>query len=216
VLPACKKTNEYPSHVATLSFPVITLLGPGDTTISRGATWKDPGATWKDTVTGESGTLTATVNTSADSAYLLIYTATNKNGFKSFAARGLGVTNYNGPKSLSGAYTDNNGGADTIYQRSRALFAILNVDAFGAGDSSVIVIKSDSTISVATIGTYVTGTTGVALPETFSQASITYQPAFYYTGTPPRLVPQPAVIFSYTVNIPNAPSVGASFTQNLQ
>jgi len=213
----CKKTNEYPSHIAQVSFPVVTLLGPGDTTINRGATWKDPGATWRDTVTGESGTLTATaVNTSVDSAYLLLYTATNKNGFKTFATRGLGVTNYNGPINLSGVYTDNNGGTDILYQGSRALFINPNADAFGAYDSTVIVIKSDSTISVATIGTYVTGTTGIALPETFSNTSILYQPPFYYSGTPPHLTAEPAVIFTYTVNILNAPPATATFTQNLQ
>jgi hypothetical protein len=215
LLYACKKPNEFPSHTATVSFPVITLVGPTDTTINRGATWKDPGATWKDTVTGESGTLTATaVNTSVDSAYLLIYTATNKNGFKSFVARGLGVTNYNGPINLSGAYTDNNGGTDVLYQGSRALFINPNADAFGAGDSSVIVIKSDSTISVATIGTYVTGTTGVSLPETFSQASIIYQSPYTYTGIPPRLTAQPPIIFSYTVTILNVPPVTATFYHN--
>ena len=79
MLSGCKKINDTPSHVAQISFPVVTLLGPADTTINRGAAWHDPGATWKDTVTGESGTLTAqTINTGTDSAYVLVYTATNK------------------------------------------------------------------------------------------------------------------------------------------
>lgn len=215
ILPSCKKTNEYPSHTAIVSFPHIALIGPNDTTINRGAAWSDPGAAWYDSVTGESGTVKAqAISTSIDSAYLLIYTATNKNGFQSFAARGLGVTNYNGPINISGGY---NGGSVVISQRSRALYLNPNVDGFGAGDSSVMVIKSDSTLSVATIPTYVTGTTGVPIPESFSQASIIYQPAFITTGSPPHLTAQSAVIFSYTVNILNvSPIPGVTFSQDLQ
>jgi hypothetical protein len=169
-------------------------------------------------VTGESGTLKAqTINTATDSAYLLIYTATNKNGFQTAVARGLGVTNYNGPISLSGGY---NGNTISISQRSRALFLISNVDYTFPGaatiDTSVIVIKSDSTISVASLGTYITGTTGAPVPETFSNATILYQSPFYYTGTPPRLTAQPAIIFSYTVNILNVPPFTAPYSEDLQ
>lgn len=215
MLSGCKKKeNEFPSHTSKVSFPVITLLGPQDTTISRGATWVDPGATWVDTITGESGTLKATaINTSVDSAYMLIYTATNKNGFQSYVARGLGVTNYNGALDISGAYTVN-GSTVNIYKVSRALFLNPNADGYGAGDSSVMVIKSDSSISVATIGTYITGTVGAPIPETFSQASIIYQPAYYYSGIPPRLTAQPPVIFSYTVTILNVPPATVSFAHN--
>jgi hypothetical protein len=208
LLQACKKTNEYPSHVATVSFPVISLNGPQDTTINRNATWSDPGASWHDSITGESGVVKSkqVVNTSTDSAYLLVYTATNKNGFQTSVTRGLGVTNYNGPINIAGGYTVN-GAPVNIYQVARALYVNPNADGFGGGDSTVMVIKSDSTLSVGTIYTEITGTTGVPIPETFSQAMITYQAPYYYTGTPPHIVYQPAVIFSYTATILNVPPV---------
>jgi hypothetical protein len=158
-------------------------------TINHGATWNDPGATWTDTVTKESGTIKVAVNTSKDSAYVLVYTATNKNGFQTTVTRGLGVTNYTGPKDISGAYTDNNGGADTILNVSRALFYLPTVDFIG--DPGVIVIKSDSTISVSTVLTLATGTTGAPIPVTFSQATISYA------------VP---ITFGYTVNALNVPA----------
>lgn len=189
MLSACKKYSENPSHVATISFPILTLNGAQDTTINRGASWADPGATWKDTITGETGTLKVSVNTSVDSAYILVYTATNKNGFQSTVTRGLGVTNYNGPKDLSGAYTDNAGGADTIVKVSRALFQLPTVDFIG--DAGVVVIKSDSTISVATVYTLATGTVGAPLPVTFSQATVNY--------TSP-------ITFGYNVNVLNVPA----------
>jgi hypothetical protein len=221
LLPSCKKTNEYPSHTALVSFPVVTLIGPADTTISRNAVLKDPGATWRDTVTGETGTLHAqAINTSTDSAYLLVYTATNKNGFQATVSRGLGVTNYNGPIDISGLYTDNAGGTDTLIKVARALFYHSDIDlttnyySLYGGDPGVIVIKSDSTISASSVYTTGTGTTGAPLLTTLSNASIIYQPAYYYSGTPPHLTAQPPVIFSYTVNIPNVPAVTATFSHN--
>ena len=69
---------------------------------------------------------------------------------------------------------------------------------------------------MATIGTYVTGTNGIALPETFTGAQVVFEPAFVYTGNPPRLTAQPAVIYGYTVNITNVPPISAAFYQNLQ
>lgn len=190
LLSGCKKKeNQYPSHTATVSFPILTLVGAQDTTINRGATWNDPGATWTDTVTKESGTLKVSVNTSKDSAYMLVYTATNKNGFQSTVTRGLGVTNYNGPIDISGAYTDNFGGADTIVAVSRALYYVPGIDFIG--DAGLVMIKSDSTISVATVYTLATGTVGAPLPVTFSQATISY-------ATP--------ITFGFTVNVLNVPA----------
>jgi len=195
----CKKENNYPSHVAQVSFPVVTLNGPQFVTINRGGTWTDPGATWKDTVTGESGTLTMSVNTSKDSAYFLVYTATNKNGFQNQVQvfRGVGVTNYNGPIDISGNYTDNAGYTDSLQLVSRALFYHPNVDLYG--DADVMVIKSDSTISVAQIKTLVTGTTGAPIPVTFTQDSISYVSPYY---------------FQYTVTILNVPPYAAQFLHN--
>lgn len=188
MLSACKKTNEYPSKIVTLSFPTITLQGAQFMTINRGTAWVDPGATWSDTVTHESGTIKVAVNTSVDSAYILVYTATNKNGFSSSVTRGLGVTNYNGPKSLAGPYTDNTGGADTLISVSRALCYMPTIDFIG--DPGVVVIKSDSTISFSTVMTLATGTTGAPIPVTLSQATINY-------STP--------ITFGYTVNVLNVP-----------
>jgi hypothetical protein len=194
--PGCKKYNEYPSHVAQVSFPTVTLNGPQFMTINRGGTFTDPGATWKDTVTGESGTLTMTINTSKDSAYFLVYTATNKNGFQNQVTvfRGVGVTNYNGPIDISGNYADNAGGTDSIQMVSRALFFHPNVDLYG--DVDVMAIKSDSTLSVAVIKTLVTGTTGAPIPVTFTGTLISY--------TSP-------ISFQYTVTILNVPPYVAQF-----
>jgi len=199
MLSACKKVNEYPSKVVTISFPVVTLNGPQFVTLNRGASWSDPGATWKDTVTGETGTLTMTVNTSKDSAYYLIYTATNKNGFQNQVqvARGVGVTNYSGPLDISGNYSDNAGGTDSLQMVSRALFYHPNIDLYG--DAGVIVIKSDSTISASVIKTLVTGTNGAPIPVTFTQDSISYASPYY---------------FQYTATILNVPPYGAAFQHN--
>src|SRR5579863_1959000 len=169
VLQACKKNNDYPSRTVPISYPVVTLNGPLDTTLMRGSTWVDPGATWKDTVTGESGTIKFSINTSVDSVYYLVYTATNKNGFVNYQnpatpspiARGVAVTNMSAAASIAGSYTVISpafGGAllghgvpltTSLTQRSRALFFTPNIDGFL--DSSLIVIKSDSTLAIATV-----------------------------------------------------------------
>jgi hypothetical protein len=210
----CKKYNEYPSRTAQVSFPTITLNGNGDTTLSNGTAWNDPGAKWSDAVTGETGTVYAQkINTGIDSAYLLIYTATNKNGFQSFASRRLGVTNYNGPLTIAGLY---NAGSIAIVPTTRALFAINSADGFSAADSSAIVIKTDGTLSVGTVGTYVTGTNGVPLTETFTGTQVVFQAPFIYTGTPPRLTAEPAVIIQYNANITNVPAIPITLQQDLQ
>ena len=199
IMSGCKKVNEYPSRTVQISFPVVTLNGPQFMTISRGGTFTDPGATWKDTVTGEHGNLTMTVNTGKDSAYFLVYTATNKNGFQNqtMVFRGVGVTNYSGPLDISGNYTDNAGNTDSLQLVSRALFFHPNVDLYG--DPGVMVIKSDSTISVATIKTLVTGTNGAPIPVTFTQDTI------YYTSP---------IYFQYNVTILNVPPYLAQFQHN--
>ena len=186
VLQACRKTDS-PSHVAVISYPVITLQGAQFITINNGATWNDPGATWKDTVTGESGNVTVAVNTSKDSAYYLVYTATNKNGFQAHVWRGLAVTNQSNNTDISGAYvfTDSTGpfaGAfglpDTLYKVSRAFF--MNPDIDLSGDTGLIAVKSDSTISVAMILTSSTSSgTGSLVPEFFKHATISYTPSVF-------------------------------------
>lgn len=197
LIPACKKTNDYPSRTVQISFPTISLNGAQYLTLNRGASWSDPGATWKDSVTNETGTIKLTVNTSKDSAYVLVYTATNKNGFQATVTRGVGVTNYSGPIDLSGFYSDNAGGTDSVYLGSRALFVNPNVDLYG--DAGIIVIKSDSTISVATIQTLVTGTNGAPIPVTFTQDSVSYASPYY---------------FQYTATILNVPPYLAQFQHN--
>jgi len=187
--------------VVNITTPIITLNGPADTTLSRGATWVDPGATWKDTATGEGGTVYAVIispnytltnfvpNTSVDTAYLLNYIALNKNGFPSAVlTRGLGVTNMGNSIDISGGYNDSNGNRDSIYKVSRALFYTTAVDAqvylpYGfTGIPSVLCIKSDSTISVATV--YTSFLTGAYVPEWFTNSSISYASPITLTYLP--------------------------------
>lgn len=195
---ACKKETN-PSRVVTISTPVISLNGPVDTTLSKGATWIDPGASWYDSVTGEKGTVTAVIigpnysltnfvpNTNVDTVYLLSYIALNKNGFSSVPlTRGLGISNMGNSIDISGPYNDSNGGRDSIVKLGRALFYNSNVDL--QGNPGVMVIKSDSTIAVATL--YTADLTGAYVPEWFTQSSISY-------ATP--------ITFGYTPNVLNVP-----------
>jgi hypothetical protein len=231
VLHACKKYNETPSKTVIISYPTVTLIGAADTTLSRGANWVDPGATWIDSTTGETGKITFAINTSTDSAYLLTYVATNKNGFISYnnpqnptaVTRGVAVTNINNNADITGAYTCTGylgPLAANVAKVSRGLFTVDNVDGFG--DPSVIVIKSDSTVSIAPIypsivgptsyfGTYVSSAT---IPETFTSTAIIYQPAFILTGSPPHITPQSPVMISFNATPLNGPKYPVTLNHN--
>ncbi len=224
-LSACKKTNDYPSKVVTVSYPVVTLNGPLDTTIAKGSTWVDPGASWYDTVTGEKGTITFAINTSKDSAYFFQYVATNKNGFTNLyqgsgpPTRGVGVTEIGNNIDISGAYTQNGPLGPlpaNLAKGSPGLFTVDNVDGFF--DPGIIVIKSDSTISVATIqalGIYFqTYVTSAVVNTVFTQTSIFYQPAFVYTGNPPHVTAQSPVQITYNETPLNGPSIPISMSHN--
>jgi len=181
LLQACVK-KETPSRVVEIGYPTVTLNGPADTTISRSASWVDPGASWTDSVTHESGTLTVSVNTSVDSAYVLMYKAVDKNGFSSFVTRALGVTNMSNAIDISGGYVDQyHGDTIPVQKVSRALFMIPNIDGFQ--DVSYMVIKSDSTISIATIIEQGVTAPGANLPNYFRPSLISYAAPITFSST---------------------------------
>jgi Domain of unknown function (DUF5011) len=189
--------KETPSRVVEIGYPTITLNGAPYVTLARGATWSDPGASWTDSITHETGTIKISVNTSVDSCYVLVYTATDKNGFSSFVTRGVGVTNNPDTANLSGNYTDqNSGNIDSVQKVAPALYLVPAIDGY---DNGLFVLKTDGTISFATIIEQGLTAPGTNLPETFTQAYLNY-------AAP--------VTFGATATITNVPSFPIQFVHN--
>lgn len=177
LLQACVK-KETPSRVVEIGYPTVTLQGSPFMSLARGATWTDPGATWTDSVTGETGTIKLPLNTSVDSAYVLVYTATDKNGFSSFVVRYVGVTNNPDTNDMSGNYTNlGNGAVDSIQKVGKALYLVPAIDGY---DNGLFVLKTNGGISIATIIEQGLTAPGANLPETFSQAQVVYAQPYYF------------------------------------
>jgi hypothetical protein len=206
MLQSCAKKEE-PSWVAKIGYPTVTLKGAPFITIARGATFSDPGASWTDSVTGESGNITVSIaNTGVDSAYVLVYKATDKNGFSSFVVRGVGVTNNVDTADLSGNYvcTVNGyyagfvGAVDSVQKVAKALYMIPGIDGL---DMDVFVIKTDGTISIASIIEQGLTAPGANLLETFTGASLSYagnsQPYTFGANATITNVPPYAIQFAH-------------------
>ena len=173
VLQACKKENDYPSKVVTVSFPVITLKGNAILVLNRGDVFVDPGATWKDSVTGESGTITSGANipTTSDTIVVINYTAANKYGLRSSITRTVAVTGIPNSLDISGIYIRTaNGDTANISKIDRGVFFTDNIGGNSTGDVGFFMIKTDSSILVPS---QILKTAGLA---NFAQESINYGP----------------------------------------
>ena len=196
LLGACVK-KETPSRVVEIGYPTVILQGASYVSLARGASWSDPGATWTDSVTHETGTIKLSVNTSVDSAYILVYTATDKDGFSSSVTRAVGVTNNPDTANLSGNYTNQgNGAVDSVRKVGTALYIVPAIDGL---DSSALVIKTDGTISIATIIEQGLTAPGTNLMETFTQAQLSYVQPYSFIAT---------------ATITNVPPFAISFVHN--
>ncbi len=119
----CTKDTEGVSKTTT--YAVLTMKGAADTVIAKGSTWTDPGIIVS---TGDPYTITGTVNTATAGRYLLVYNASNVDGFASKINRTVWVVGVTGSATpnFAGTYT---GGRGTLYSRDK-------------GDGSVTLTKT--------------------------------------------------------------------------
>ncbi len=172
VLPGCKKDKTV-SKLVKFSFPVLTLNGDPIIILNHGDAFSDPGASWVDTVTGESGTVTAStpVVTTSDGLFVITYSATNKNGLKASVTRDVAVTGISSAFDISGVYLRSGTSATTnVTKLGRGLFQTDNVGGNSLFDPAVFLIQTDSTILIPD---QIFPSSG---PASFSQAQITYGP----------------------------------------
>src|SRR5436853_5988997 len=106
---SCKDVeNQYPSKVADVTYPGITLKGDSAVSIAVGGTYTDAGATLTDDITGATSDLTAedpaVVDVNTPGLYMVTYRAANANGFETVKQRPVAVTNIDPSADLSGAY----------------------------------------------------------------------------------------------------------------
>ena len=170
----CKKENLYPSKTVKASYPVLTLLGDELVPLAQGATFTDPGATYTDSVTGESGTVTATetLNTNEEGITILNYTFRNKNGFETTITRTIAITGISDAFDISGDYErTSNGEIAHVTKIAKGLFQTDDVGGNVYDDPALFLITSDSSMIVPS--QYLVNSEA---PADFEDVSISYDP----------------------------------------
>lgn len=90
---SCNKKDDfnYPPGTVGISkityFPILTMKGEAWIFVPKGTAYNEPGVTAKEGTADLTVTTTGTVNTNVTGAYILTYTAVNKDGFAASARR---------------------------------------------------------------------------------------------------------------------------------
>lgn len=153
LMTACKKDSTGKvSITAKVSYPEITLNGPGIQVVALGAAYVDAGAKLKDDITGNITDIQPTgsnVNTAVPGLYVVTFTASNTNGFETNATRLVAVAaNVPGSVDRSGTYLRTATGVECyITKLADGVYKVENPAGF-AGSPDMVVYMVETAANV--------------------------------------------------------------------
>ncbi|ULQ56794.1 DUF5011 domain-containing protein [Flavihumibacter rivuli] len=143
VATSCKKeTTDGISREVKVSYPEITLKGEELVVLPVGANYTDQGAILKDDITGKESDLAPTsdnVDTDVPGLYLVIFSASNANGFETTVARRVAVTSVTNTVNRSGTYVRTATGVSCFVERvSEGVYKVTNPGGAGIGTNIIV------------------------------------------------------------------------------
>ena len=143
IFTGCKKeTTADVSKIVEVSAPTITLNGNALEVVAVGATYTDAGAKLTDDITGAVTDIQPTssnVNTAVPGLYLVVYSASNSNGFSATATRSVAVTSVNNPIDRAGTYLRTATGINCyITKMASGVYKVLNPGGAAAGVNTFV------------------------------------------------------------------------------
>lgn len=162
---SCKK-QEIVSQEVTVSYPVITLKGDKYISIPVGGSYTDAGASVFDDVNGSTTDLMAdysSLDVNTPGLYYMAYRAKNTNGYKSFAARYIAVTDYPDTVDIQGVYQRTSNGVTVNLTRvAKGLYMTDDMGGAAINDVAYFTLISDTEMDLGpqlseTLGSEIAG-----------------------------------------------------------
>ncbi|GAO42900.1 immunoglobulin-like domain-containing protein [Flavihumibacter petaseus] len=140
---SCEKDDTaHVSKEVLVSYPGIALNGDELIILPVGGTYTEEGAVLTDDITGETSALapsSSDVNTAEPGLYIVLYTASNANGFETQVSRKVAVTDVTNTVNRAGDYLRPATGIDmTIEKEAEGVYKITNPGGAGIGTETVI------------------------------------------------------------------------------
>ena len=179
VLGACNKdeihnTDTQIGHSRVTFFPILSLKGAKFIAVAKGGTYTDPGVNATEGGQPIQATASPAVNTAVPGVYSVVYTATNKDGFKAQVFRIVVVYETDAAAAaldLSGNWARSTNGSLAVFTKlAPGVYTVFNPG--GAPGTNVTVAAINPNLTTLKIPTQL-----IAIGNSFGSTTETFSPA---------------------------------------